>query len=128
MARFLETSNIIINTDYIAVVQKVSKDHLIVTMKDGEVVHLPGYLVSRISGADAIRQVVPVQNVFAVCNNDGKEERYPVPLVAVTEDGEVRALDLCAGFMTEFFDTLSNYRGLVVDGDFIPAEQEADHE
>lgn len=78
MARFLETSNIIINTDYIAVVQKVSKDHLIVTMKDGEVIHLPGYLVSRISGADAIRQVVPVQNVFAVCNNDGKEERYSV--------------------------------------------------
>lgn len=127
MARFIGTDHLLINTDFIVEVQKLSEDTLNVTLKDGRSIRIPAYFFDDISGNSTIRQVIPVTNAFAVYQKTGAKEKVPVHMLAVTEMGYLRPIDLEDDY-PEFMDRYNGFSGLVIEGKIFPKGQEANHE
>lgn len=124
MARFIGSDSVLINVDFIVEVQKISEEMLKVTLKNGKIVHIPAFFFDDISGYSTIRQAIPVKDTFAVYQKNGTKEKVPVHMLAVTEMGFLRPIDLEDDY-PEFMDCYNGYCGLIIDGKQFPNEKEA---
>lgn len=124
MARFIGSDSVLINVDFIVEVQKISEEMLKVTLKNGKTVHIPAFFFDDISGYSTIRQAIPVKDAFAVYQKNGSKEKVPVHMLAVTEMGFLRPIDLEDDY-PEFMDCYNGYCGLIIDGKKFPNDKEA---
>lgn len=114
MAHMVDIGSCGINADHIVSVSRPEKGGggIRIELDNGRIVEAGAEYYETLMGRTGIRQIVSVTGCYARTEDyDGSMNYEPVHCLAVTEDGEVRPLDV-AEDLTEFFDDYCNYKGI----------------
>ncbi|MDO4460176.1 MAG: hypothetical protein Q4C42_08935 [Clostridia bacterium] len=111
MARFIENGDLLINVDFVRTVRKINNKYIQVVMKDGEYYHLPMRFYDEFSGAGIIKQIIPVRNIYAIFNFNGRYMKESVPAFAVTGNGKIRPMYMNGNELV-FMDNSSTFVGI----------------